>query len=171
MERYLRMLGQEIGEQGMTAELAIAGGAVMLLVVQSRTVTKDIDAYFGGDPAVIREAARRVAEREGLPPDWINDAVQGFFFTSPPQIFWAEYPGLKVYAVRPDYVFAMKAIAGRPQDLEDLRDLRRYLGLGTIDDAWALVMRYVPSSRIPPGTRYLLEDLWDASQGPEGGGL
>ena len=39
---------------------------------------KDIDALLA--PArELRRAAQAVGEREGLPADWLNDAVKGFF--------------------------------------------------------------------------------------------
>jgi hypothetical protein len=36
---------------------------------------------------------------------------------------WAEYPGLRVFMVSPEYVLALKAIAARPGDVPDLRAL------------------------------------------------
>ena len=76
IEKYLRMLGQELQQRNITGEILLAGGAVMLLKVQNREVTKDIDAYFNpGQANEIREAARIIADREGLPQDWINDGA------------------------------------------------------------------------------------------------
>jgi len=46
IEKYLRMLGQELQQRNIKGEIMLAGGAVMLLKVQNREVTKDIDAYF-----------------------------------------------------------------------------------------------------------------------------
>jgi len=45
IEKYLRMLGLELQKKQVTGELLV-GGAVMLLEVGNREVTKDIDAYF-----------------------------------------------------------------------------------------------------------------------------
>jgi hypothetical protein len=105
IEKYLRMLGQELQQRNITGEILLAGGAVMLLKVQNREVTKDIDAYFNpGQANVIREAARIIADREGLPHDWINDGVKGFFYAQPPTERWAEYPGLRIYIPSLDYL-------------------------------------------------------------------
>lgn len=114
IETLFQELGAGLLSRGATGEIAIAGGAVMLLVVESRDATNNVDAYFGGDARVIREAAEKVAVRHGLPPDWLNGGVKGFFYGTPPQVLWRELPGLRVYAVRPDYVLAMKAVAGCP---------------------------------------------------------
>lgn len=42
IEKYLRMLGQELQKRQVTGEILLAGGAVMLLEVQNREVTKAI---------------------------------------------------------------------------------------------------------------------------------
>lgn len=86
IETLFQELGAELLSRGVTGEIAIAGGAVMLLLVESREATKDVDAYFGGDARVTSEAAERVAVRHGLPPDWLNDGVKGFFYGTPPSV-------------------------------------------------------------------------------------
>ena len=160
MQRYLRLLGEELRRRGVTGEVLLVGGAVMLLVIGSRRTTRDIDAYFGGNAGVIREAARVVAEREGLPPDWINDGVKGFIYSQPPQTTWLEHPGLRVFVANPDYVLAMKAVAGRPEDIQDILDLASYLKLSRAEDVLALVRKYVPPQVTTPRTQYLIESLF-----------
>ena len=81
IEKYLRMLGDELLKRQLTGEIIIVGGAFMLLALQNRETTRDIDAYFVTEPAAIRDAARVVADREGLASDWLNDGVKGFFYT------------------------------------------------------------------------------------------
>lgn len=157
----LELLGHELEQRGVTGEILIAGGAFMLLVIKNRDTTKDIDAYFATEPQAIREAAQVVAEREGLPPDWLNNGVKGFFYQTPPTDLWAEYPGLRIYTVAPEYVFALKAISGRPEDLGDLEALRAYLHIAMLDDALAIVQKYVPQRLVPTRTQYLLETMFD----------
>jgi hypothetical protein len=133
----------------------------MLLVIGSRGITRDIDAYFATGTEQIREAAQVVAARERLPPDWINDAVKGFFATQPPVQLWQEYPGLRVFVASPEYVLAMKSVAGRPQDVPDIRALVKYLGLANAEAVLVIVRRYVPDRLLLPKTQYLIEGLFD----------
>jgi hypothetical protein len=133
----------------------------MLLVIKNRDTTKDIDAYFATEPKAIREAAQIVAEREGFPPDWLHEGVKGFFYQSPPTELWAEYPGLRIYTVMPEYAFALKSVAGRPEDMPDPEALTSYLQLTSLDDALAIVQKYVPQRLVPTRTQYLLETMFD----------
>lgn len=165
IERYLRQVGRYLNEQGLTGEILILGGAYMTLVLQQREATKDVDAYFVANAAAIREAAARVAGEHGLPADWLNDAVKGFLYVQPEVTPWLECPGLRVYAPHPAYIFAMKALAGRPEDLRDLQALRGVLGLTSAAQALELVARYMPARVLTPRVQYLMEDLFDESQG------
>ena len=156
------MLGQELLQRQVIGEILLAGGAVMLLKVQNREVTKDIDAYFPpGQADIIRDAAKVVADREGLGYNWINDAVEGFFYTQPPTETWAEYPGLRVYVPSLDYLFAMKVVAGRPQDIDDIEALVHELKLSNTQDALTLVKKYIPERLLVPRIQYLIEEIFE----------
>src|SRR5437016_5479874 len=113
IERYLGLLSDELAANDISGEIILVGGAFMLLVIGSREVTRDVDAYFGKGAQAIRQAAAAVAEREGLAPDWINDAAKGFMYSQPPSRLWLELPALKIYSAGAEYVLAMKAVAAR----------------------------------------------------------
>ena len=89
---------------------------------------------------------------------------KGFFYVQPDVTLHLECPGLRVYAPHPSYIFAMKAIAGRPEDIRDLRVLRDSLELTSAAEALAVVTRYVPERLLTPRVRYLLEDLFDEAE-------
>ena len=95
----------------------------MLLIIQNRAMTKDIDAYFSGDIESVRKAIKVVAEEQNLPEDWLNDGVKGFFYGTPPQNSFVSFSHLAVFTVAPEYMIAMKAMGGRAQDEEDLKAL------------------------------------------------
>lgn len=160
IQRYLQLLGEELQQRSVTGEIVMAGGAVMLLVIQNRETTKDIDAYFATNPQIIREAAQVIAKRENLPDDWINDGLKGFFYTSPPTTLWLDYPGLHVYYANPDYVLAMKAAAGRPEDIPDIEALAAHLHLSHWQEILVIVSQYIPSQYLTPRTEYLIQSLF-----------
>lgn len=162
IETYLRAVGTELASQGLIGEIVLAGGAFMTLVLRSREATLDVDAYLDPETSgAIRAAALKVARQHGLPDDWLNDAVEGFFATPPLTTRWAEYPGLRVDALTPAYMFAMKAVAGRPQGLPDIEFLARHLGVTSSEGALAIVTEHVTERLLTPRERYLLEDSFE----------
>lgn len=160
IRHYLQLLGAELEQRGATGEIVLVGGAVMLLVIGNRETTKDIDAYFATEPSAIRVAAEMIAQRHHLSPNWLNDAVKGFFYTQPPMTLWLEYPGLRVFVANPEYVLAMKSAAGRPEDVPDIEALAAYLHVTTADDVLEIVTRYIPPERLSPRTQYLVQSLF-----------
>lgn len=162
IERYLQMLGQELQKKQITGEILLVGGAVMLLEVGNREVTKDIDAYFNQEHATaIREAAVTIAKKEGLSVNWLNDAVKGFFYTQPPNQKWAEYPGLRVYIPTLDYLLVMKLIAGRPQDIEDAKALVKKLQISNAQEVFELIARYTKQQNVEARVQYIVEELFE----------
>ena len=146
----------------MTGELHLVGGAVLCLALGARDATRDVDALFRPARAV-REAAARVAKREGLPERWLNDAVKGFL--GPRNAFepFLELPHLRVFVAHPRYLLAMKCAAMRLgeefHDLDDIRFLLRHLDVGSAAEALGIVREYFDEADIPPKTRYALEEI------------
>ncbi len=166
--RLISELDAELARVGVKAEVLMVGGAVMTIVFQARDQTKDIDAVFEpGQP--VRDAVRRIAEREGLPADWLNDAVRGFI--SPAGQFdpYFDGEGLRVFVASAEYVLAMKILAMRSEgiasDLADIRFLCRYLGVTTAAAAMDIVEKYYPERRLAPRIRFGLEELLGTDAG------
>jgi hypothetical protein len=82
----LESLSDQLGSQGITGEVCLFGGTVMVLAFTARLATKDVDAIFQPVP-VVRDIARRIAGQHHLPADWLNDGVKRFFppDTNPPR--------------------------------------------------------------------------------------
>lgn len=162
IEKYLKMLGEELQRKQVLGEVLLVGGAVMLLEVGNREVTKDIDAYFEPKYAVvIRNAVATIAQREGLPDDWLNDGVKGFFHSQPPHKRWAEYPGLRVYVASLEYILVMKVVAGRPQDIEDAKALITTLKITNAQDVFDLIAKFTRQQNVETRVQYIVEELFD----------
>jgi hypothetical protein len=158
----LEALNAELAAESIRGEIYLAGGAVMCLVFRAREATKDIDALLV-PAAELQRAAQRIAQREGLPGGWLNDAVKGFFSESGRFEVYQEFSHLRVFAPHPEYLLAMKCLAMRLgeefQDRQDVAVLLKVLGFKHIEDAEAALARYFPLERYPVRTRYVLEDL------------
>ena len=165
----LGALSDELGNQGVAGEVCLFGGTVMVLAFTARLATKDVDALF--QPAqTIRELARRVADFQQLPVNWLNDGVKGFVSgrheTTTGNL--PQFPHLRLTMPVPEYLLAMKCMAARiattekePSDVADILFLIRHLKLKSAKEVLDLVSQYYPVSRIPVKTQYLIEGLFD----------
>lgn len=160
-------LNAELKKLRATGEVTLCGGAVMCLVFKARQSTKDIDAVFA--PArEMRKAIRAVAERYGLPENWLNDAAKGFFHGEVPREETMSFSNLRVYTPRPEYLLAMKSVAARydTQDKDDVVYLIRRLDLKKSEEVFAIIEQYYPHRLIPAKTKYFLEELFANGPAP-----
>ena len=167
--RALQSLADQLGQQGVMGEVCLFGGTVMVLAFTARLTTKDVDALF--QPAqTIRELARRVADEQRLPADWLNDGVKGFLSqrheTTAGNL--PQYPHLRLTMPVPEYLLAMKCMAarlagttGEQADVPDIIFLIRHLKLKSANEVLDLVAQYYPANRIPVKTQYLVEGLFE----------
>jgi hypothetical protein len=163
MDAALSAVGQKLESQGLRGEILILGGAYMTLIIKNRLSTKDIDAYLISERPALREAVTQVAQEQGLPDDWLNDAVKGFLYTQPASELWRSYPGLDVYTPEPEYIFAMKAESARANsfDFQDLEAVKNFLGLRSAEEALAIIEKYIPLNKLSPKTQYVIENLFE----------
>jgi hypothetical protein len=63
IEKYLKMLGQELAIEQRTGKILLVGGAVMVLLIGNRVSTRDIDASFENEAPAIREAVIHIAQQ------------------------------------------------------------------------------------------------------------
>ncbi|MGH8138706.1 MAG: DUF6036 family nucleotidyltransferase [Steroidobacteraceae bacterium] len=165
----LRILSDNLGERGVTGELCLFGGTVMVLAFSARLATKDVDALFK-PPKMIRELAERVAVELHLPNDWLNDGVKGFL-SARHEITAGnlpQFPHLRLTMPVPEYLLAMKCMAsriggttGEQSDVSDIVFLIRHLGLKSARDVLDIVAQYYPANQISVRAQYLIEGLFD----------
>ena len=154
-------LGDRLARRGVIADVYVIGGAAMALAYDARRATRDIDAVFHPHGAVL-EAAQEVAHELGLPPWWLNE--QASVYVAPggdgaaPRVF--DHPGLRVLAASPEHLLAMKTLAARKQDVEDIRFLIGKIGLASARDVLSICAEVFPGETVPARALLLLEDLF-----------
>jgi hypothetical protein len=159
IEDAFREMGETLARSGKLAEIAVYGGAAILLQFSVTFRTSDVDAQVeSGDHGALMEAARLVAERRGWLRSWLSEAVTMYLGEKGGTSLYASYPsearvGLRVYVARPDYLLAMKLRAMRigRRDEQDAALLARASGATTRGEMLALLAKYFPKE--PPDAR------------------
>ena len=158
IERYLVQLGQELVNMQVRQRVRILliGGAFMLLQMQSRRTTDDIDVFLKDieDTTVsplyqqLSTAVRTIATRNHLRGNWFSD-IMGESLRENGQVpvgtLWRTFGMLDVYLPPKDYILALKLMAGRQKDREDITALSKHLKIRTRQQAQMLVDRYIPN--------------------------
>ena len=161
IQEAFRRLGDRLVRHGVVADIYVIGGAAMALAYDSRRSTRDIDAVFQPHGIVLEEA-RAVAGELGLPLWWLNE--QASVYVAPggdsgaPRVF--DHPGLRVSAASPEHLLAMKVLAARRRDAEDISYLVKHLGLSNTAEVLAVCMAVFPDEPVPDRARMILEDLF-----------
>ena len=152
----LQRVGESLAQHkpsstGQPIELLLVGGAAGLLtgLLPSSRTTLDCDVMVYA-PAnawhIVEQAAHIVGRELGLPTSWLNSVAQMRIDSLPNgwrerRILIGEFGRLHVWAVSRIDLIAMKFIAHRAQDLEDL------VALHVTAEDIALVERFVQSLR------------------------
>jgi len=161
IEDAFRRLGDRLARRGVVADLYVFDGAAMALAYDARRSTRDIDAVFQPHGVVLDEA-RAVADELGLPQWWLNEQASAYVApggdTNAPRVF--DHPGLRVSAASPEHLLAMKVLAARRRDADDIRFLVKHLNLTTADDVLALCAEIFPDEDVPARARLVLEDAF-----------
>jgi len=136
LERAFTHLGERLVRRGVVADIFVVGGAAMALAYDAARVTRDVDARFLPHGIVLEEA-RHVANDLGLPPWWLNEQASVYIYGKDDlgkrRVF--DHPGLRVMAASPQHIFAMKALAARTRDIDDLRLLASVIGVESANQA------------------------------------
>ena len=161
IEDAFRRLGDKLARRGVVADLYVFGGAAMALAYDARRSTRDIDAVLKPHGVVLEEA-QAVAAELGLPSWWLNE--QASVYVAPggdaaaPRVF--ENAGLRVAAASPEHLLAMKVLAARRRDTEDIEFLIKRLELADTHAVLALCADVFPDEDVPARARLILDDLF-----------
>lgn len=170
--RGLRRLDELARQASVTIDLAVYGGAALVLAFDTRLATRDVDAVVQGDASFLRKAALQVAQEFAWADDWINDGVKGFLSSNEQLQPFSEFlgspqGGLRIYTPTPEYLFAMKCMAMRPEgiagshDISDIEMLAEHAHIADANTALALVESFYPAGRIPAKVRFGVEEIME----------
>lgn len=132
LDMYLKELAKEfrkLNGKKMPAEIILVGGAAILANYGFREKTYDVDAIVRASSAM-KDAARYVGDKFGLPEGWLNSDFIGTDSYSPKlSIYSTHYRTfsniVEFRTVSGEYLVAMKLMAGRPykHDLSDVAEI------------------------------------------------
>jgi hypothetical protein len=71
-----------------------------------------------------------------------------------------DHPGLRVTAASPRHIFAMKALAARTGDIEDLRLPADTIGVDSAETAMQICAEFFPDEDLPPRAAAILQELF-----------
>lgn len=161
LERAFTALGDRLVRRGIVADVFVVGGAAMALAYDGTRVTRDVDSLFVPHGVVLEEA-RNVARDLGLPPWWLNEQasvyISGKDDLGKRRVF--DHPGLRVTAASPRHIFAMKALAARTRDIDDLRLLADIIGVDSAETALEVCAEFFPDENLPARAAAILEELF-----------
>jgi hypothetical protein len=100
---------------------------------------------------IVLDEARQVAKDLRLPPWWLNEQATAYISgkDDPGKRRVFDHPGLRVMAASPEHVFAMKALAARTRDIDDLRLLAGMIGIETAELHCRYARTSILTSRYP----------------------
>ena len=134
----------------------------MALGYDSDRYTVDVDALVLDGHDYLIKAVHEVARRRGLLTSWFNDQAVPYISkvrdTRPLVVF--DHPALRVFAASPEHLLAMKVVASRPGDVDDIRTLSGILGIATSAEAVQVVGRYFPLEDLNERARMVLDDIF-----------
>ena len=160
LERAFTALGDRLMRRGVVADVFIVGGAAMALAYDATRVTRDVDSLFVPHGVVLEEA-RNVAQELGLPTWWLNEQASVYISgkDDPGKRRVFDHPGLRVRG-SPRHIFAMKALASRTRDIDDLRLLAEMIGVDSAATAVQICTEFFPDEAIPPRSAAVLQELF-----------
>jgi len=129
IQHLLNLLEAELKRRGVIATMYVVGGAAIALAHSSDRRTRDVDAQFAPEQDVL-DAAKAVAEDQGIPPDWLNSNASPWIPPRPTaKAAHPRRPGLRIEIARPEALLAMKLVASRNRDISDIKLLAEAIDL------------------------------------------
>ena len=161
-ERLLNLfdeLSAELRFSRTRAQIYIVGGAAMSLAFDRERTTRDVDARIDTGLSRLVEAVRKVGRRHGLGDTWLNDQATTAIPRSADRRSETLYssPHLTVTGASARHLLAMKLLAARGKDREDVAVLAKHLKLKESADAIRIYKELFPDEKLKPQARQVLD--------------
>ncbi|HME20310.1 MAG TPA: DUF6036 family nucleotidyltransferase [Acetobacteraceae bacterium] len=157
IEQAFQELGDRLRRQQRVGDIAVYGGAAMILHFGINRVTHDVDAVIETEHGPVQQAVREIGRIHGWGESWLNESVSVYLAQAARLddiSLFRSYPtegmiGLRVFVANPRYMLAMKLAALRTgtgqRDKDDVLVLARATSLTTAEQLIALHKTYYPS--------------------------
>jgi hypothetical protein len=172
-------IGRAAAAAGTKLQIAVYGGAALMLASNFRFATEDVDVsqLERPLPAWLATVVENIASQNGWHHDWFNDGVAFYLSSLADRAFDhlefgtfprdASPPGLVVSVPSAEYLLALKLKAMRVLDPVrgeseriDIQNLMQVVGISTSEQAIALLGRYFPvSAAASEKQRFLLQNM------------
>ena len=164
----LTLLGCYSQAEGVQLEICIYGGAALMLALNARDGTKDLDAILR--PAEIgHRLAKRVGDELGLPEGWLNDDVKQFVSERDREglipMESVRIVGVNLKRPSASYLLAMKVLASRTPlpgyagDVDDIAFLCKKMNIRTVEEVERHLDRFYPHDVLTNRARALLAGI------------
>lgn len=157
LEALFKQLDAELERNDSRAQIYVVGGARMTLGLREGRTTRDVDVTFREAKGPVNQAVETVAERNDLARDWFNTAAVKMLPTGPDAGETTLYEGrrLTIVGASAERMLAMKVMAMRAKDHEDIRRLMNITGIREPDKVDALMQKVYANEQ--PGARALIK--------------
>ena len=147
--------------EGLTADLYVTGGGAMLLNGIPRSLTDDLDARARGEniPRVL-ELAREIGRERGIREDWLSGGSEPYIPPDPEHDHVEQIGAIRVRPASNEVLLAMKLVADRIKDSDDIQRLIRDLGIRSSEELVHLAKDIYGEERLEYGLGYgVLEEI------------
>lgn len=164
----LKLLGHHAQAEGVKLEVGLYGGTALMLALNARDATKDVDAIIR--PSEIgRRLAARVGAELGLPDDWLNEDVKQFVSEKDRAgmipLEQVDIDGVSIKRPSASYLLAMKVLAcrtplpGYAGDVDDIAFLCRKMNIRTMEEIEKHLERFYPHEVLTDRARAVLAGI------------
>jgi hypothetical protein len=180
IRKALLRLNELAIKEKILVEMSVYGGATMVLAMEGRAMTLDVDAVVRDGKDFINKAAKIVARENGWDEDWLNDGVKGFVSSVEKMQHFDLVPvstqevfGIRIQIPTPEYLLAMKCMAMRSSldgahDRADIRFLIKQCNLRATEDVLGLVEEFYPKKLVTPKVMYGIQEIMEELDVDEG---